>query len=385
MKTSEEAIGIWDPQDRLVAFNDGFEQMFSAFPDIRLGKTIGEFFLDFAKTGAVEGIKGREEEWVGERLAEREAEIGQEKTYKTHDDRWISRIDHRLPNGGIASIRKDITSVKLRDDRLDRYSEQIELGTAAFNNLPNAVLVRDKELRYCLVNRRFEEMYGKPARDVIGKTAVELFGAEVASGFDPGNLEVIHTGKDYETEEKLEFPDGREMECRTEVRQIRSSSGEAYAGITMTDITEQKAREKELLEAREQARKADHAKSEFLANMSHEIRTPMNGVMGMAELLVKTDLNAKQKMFTDVIVKSGASLLTIINDILDFSKLDAGQMELDPVSFNLAEAIEDVATLVSARVVEKDLELIVRVDPALPQNACRGCRPHPPDRNQPYG
>ncbi len=117
----------------------------------------------------------------------------------------------------------------------------------------------------------------------------------------------------------------------------------------------------------ETAKLSERAKSEFLANMSHEIRTPMNGVMGMAELLSKTDLDAKQLMFTDVIVKSGMSLLTIINDILDFSKIDAGQMELDPVPFKLREAIEDVATLVSTKVAEKDLELIVRVEPSLPE------------------
>lgn len=115
------------------------------------------------------------------------------------------------------------------------------------------------------------------------------------------------------------------------------------------------------------AETADKAKSEFLANMSHEIRTPMNGVMGMAELLAKTELNAKQKTFTDIIVKSGGSLLTIINDILDFSKLDADQMVLSPAPFILAEAVEDVATLVSTRVAEKDLELIVRVDQDLPE------------------
>lgn len=123
----------------------------------------------------------------------------------------------------------------------------------------------------------------------------------------------------------------------------------------------------QLAESKKQIENADRAKSEFLANMSHEIRTPMNGVMGMAELLVKTELDAKQKTFTDIIVKSGASLLTIINDILDFSKIDAGQMELDNAPFKLAEAIEDVATLVSSRVAEKDLELIVRVDPNLPK------------------
>jgi len=111
---------------------------------------------------------------------------------------------------------------------------------------------------------------------------------------------------------------------------------------------------------------ADRAKSEFLANMSHEIRTPMNGVMGMAELLMKTELDTKQKTFADIIVKSGAALLTIINDILDFSKIDAGQMELDPAPFKISEAIEDVATLVSSKVVEKDLELAVRISPELP-------------------
>ncbi|MBX3579015.1 MAG: response regulator [Rhizobiaceae bacterium] len=116
------------------------------------------------------------------------------------------------------------------------------------------------------------------------------------------------------------------------------------------------------------AEAADRAKSEFLANMSHEIRTPMNGVLGMAELLAKTELNTRQKTFTEVIVKSGNALLTIINDILDFSKISAGQLTLDPSPFPLTEAVEDVATLISARVAEKNLELIVRVDPRLPRH-----------------
>ncbi len=115
------------------------------------------------------------------------------------------------------------------------------------------------------------------------------------------------------------------------------------------------------------AQTADRSKSEFLANMSHEIRTPMNGVMGMAELLNSTKLDTKQKMFTDVILSSSGALLTIINDILDFSKIEAGKLELSKGPFHLGMVIDDVATLVSNSVSEKNLELIVRTQPDLPK------------------
>ena len=115
------------------------------------------------------------------------------------------------------------------------------------------------------------------------------------------------------------------------------------------------------------AKSADRTKSEFLANMSHEIRTPMNGVIGMSELLATTPLSDRQNMFVGIIRSSAGSLLSVINDILDFSKIDAGQLTLEAQPFKLARIANEPAQLVAHLAEKKGLELLVRVQPDLPQ------------------
>ncbi|WP_425408632.1 response regulator [Hyphococcus sp.] len=122
-----------------------------------------------------------------------------------------------------------------------------------------------------------------------------------------------------------------------------------------------------LMNARIEADAANVAKSEFLASMSHEIRTPMNGVLGMAEVLSNTNLDKHQHELASIIVSSGNALLTVINDILDFSKLDAGKLRLSSRSFNLRQTVFEVATMMQARALEQDIELIVRYAPELPE------------------
>ena len=123
---------------------------------------------------------------------------------------------------------------------------------------------------------------------------------------------------------------------------------------------------KQLHEARDAALDASRAKSEFLASMSHEIRTPMNAILGMADLLSETPLNSEQGEYVRVFRAAGETLLSLINDILDFSKVEAGQLDLEKISFDLGELVEDTATFLAIRAHEKGLELSTHISPEVP-------------------
>ncbi len=275
----------------------------------------------------------------------------------------------RIGSGRVILTYDDVSEIRAKEREINearvKLAETGSLLKESLASIDNGLLILDRNAQILACNETLKRILGIPDDFAV-------------------------TGLDFETAFRERFPEGEDdsaasneiLECvlADEPREVvvrfkgdvwlrvgTTQTEGGYGVAVFTDVSEDKRREAqlELLVARAEA--ADRAKSEFLANMNHEIRTPMNGVLGMAELLAKSEMEPKQKTFVDVIVKSGNALLTIINDILDFSKIDAGQMQLRSGTFDPVEAAEDVATLLNAGADEKDVELVVRHDRNVPQ------------------
>ncbi len=188
----------------------------------------------------------------------------------------------------------------------------------------------------------------RPSR-VIKHLTEEIFPALLHQGFWQGETVMLHH-------------DGHEIPVYQVLFVQRDEFGNPqYFSTVIRDISQQKAYEIELTRAKEAAETANLAKSRFLATMSHEIRTPMNGILGMAQLLLLSELTEDERReYARTILVSGQTLLTLLNDILDLSKIEANQLQLDSMVFDPASLLRETSELFSGSVKAKRLKLEYR-------------------------
>jgi len=226
-------------------------------------------------------------------------------------------------------------------------------------DLSSIVSITDIKGTITYANELFCQISGYSKQELIGENHRILNSKEHDSEFWKSMFQTIKKGGVWHGEVCNQNKAGKHYWVDTTISAILGDDGKPIKYISLrTDITERKQYEEELIYSKEKAEAATHAKSEFLANMSHEIRTPMNGVIGMTNLLLDSKLGDEQHGKALTIRRSAESLLTVVNDILDYSKIEAGQLDIEIMEFDLRQLIGEFSATMAFRAEEKNLEFI---------------------------
>lgn len=259
---------------------------------------------------------------------------------------WIDCFVYKLQSGELVVIYKDISKRKKVEEDLVKSKERY---TVATEETKVSVWERNPLTGKGHIDSVLFKMLGYPTPNVSDNFSIWK---NYIHPEDLNNLlkknEQLRKGKidSFELEFKANHKNGDLKWFLDKGVALKDYDGKIYKLTgTISDITNQKQVEEQLIQAKEKAEESDKLKSSFLANMSHEIRTPMNGILGFADLLKSEDLNKEEHdSFIDIIIESGNKLLDIIRDILDISKIEAGQIKLNQEKCSINHIIDNLQT-----------------------------------------
>lgn len=227
-------------------------------------------------------------------------------------------------------------------------------------------LVRDRAIVTC--NPSLASLLLWPHAELIGRSTRAFFQSDAAWEDDRIKAyKAMDNGEVYESTTELVRLDGSTVWVRIRATSVEPHNPAKGTVWVLEDISKEYAARCQLAEARDLAVQAARLKSEFLAHMSHELRSPINAVLGFTELLTSTDLAQHQRNFVNKIQASGRHLLLILNDVLDLSKAEAGKLRIEQSEFALPSVLRNAVDTISKGVAEKNLELLIDIDPTLPR------------------
>lgn len=223
-------------------------------------------------------------------------------------------------------------------DLLERTRTEMQ---TVLDNVPTVIYHLDADDRYLFVNRRYEELIGKPLDELIGRHVGDVFPPDVAAQLVENNREVRDSGRTMSFEERASGPDGIRVYASLKTPLLYADGLRGVLGIS-TDITQQKQIEQQLRDNEARLREADQRKDEFLAMLSHELRNPLAPILTAVQYLSrKSAADTGQDSGLRIIERQAKVMARLVDDLLDLSRLSRGRIELRRERVDVAVAIED--------------------------------------------
>ena len=254
----------------------------------------------------------------------------------------------------------------LKESRAD-LNAMMEDYRDLFDNAVEGIYRSTFQGRFTAANQALIRMLGYESLDDLTAHVTDI-GTQIYDRTEDREAFKERLGRDGRVENlevRLKRKDGSVFWVDLTAQVVQRGQEPPFIEGMVLDITQRLEKDRAEKERRA-AEAASKAKSEFLANMSHEIRTPLGAVMGLTDLVMKTDLDEKQFQYLGKIKSSSRTLLAVINDILDISKIESGHMELEETPFSLYEVIANLTEMFAYKAHEKDIEFMAAIDPAVP-------------------